>query len=156
LPAVFVIENNQFAYSTPTHQEYTIERLSDRAAAYGIPGAFVDGTDVLAVHQVAHEAIERARSGDGPTLIEAKTLRVHGHSAADNAEYVPQGVRDEWQAKDPIIGFEQFLRGQRVLDDSIQNEMTQRIRREVDEAVGRAEAMAMPKVESALEGVFKT
>ncbi len=154
LPAVFVIENNQFAYSTPAHQEYAVERLSDRAAGYGMPGVFVDGSDVLAMYDAAQQAIKRARSGGGPTLIEAKTLRLHGHSAADNAEYVPQDTRHEWKNKDPIVCFENFLRDQRVLDDSTQTEMTQRITREVNESVEHAEAMPLPEGESALEGVW--
>jgi TPP-dependent pyruvate/acetoin dehydrogenase alpha subunit len=154
LPAVFVIENNQFAYSTPTSQEYAVERLADRAAAYGMPGIFVDGTDVLKVYAAAHDAIERARAGDGPTLIEALTLRVHGHSAADNAEYVPQATRDEWKGKDPLVRFETYLRAEYVLDDAIQQEITRRITGEVDTAVEQAEAMALPEPETALSGVW--
>lgn len=154
LPAVFVIENNQFAYSTPTHQEYAIERLAERAKAYGMPGAFVDGSDVLAVHQVAQEAIERARCGGGPTLIEALTFRVHGHSAADNAEYVPAAIREEWKAKDPIMSFENSLREQGVLDEAVEQTITERIAREVDEAAERAEAMPLPEGKTALEGVW--
>ena len=154
LPAVFVIENNQFAYSTPARQEYAVERLSDRAAAYGMPGVFVDGSDVLRMYEVTHQAVERARGGQGPTLIEALTLRVHGHSAADNAEYVPQSLRDEWQARDPVLRFEQFLRGQNVLDESTQHAVSERIASEVDAAADDAEKMPLPAPETALEGVW--
>ncbi len=154
LPAVFIIENNQFAYSTPSRQEYAIERLADRAAAYGMPGVFVDGSDVLSMYDATHAALERARRDEGPTLIEALTLRVHGHSAADNAEYVPQALRDEWAAKDPVTCFERLLREKDVLDDAIDAEMTARIATEVDAAAERAEAMPLPAPESALDGVW--
>ena len=119
-----------------------------------MPGIFVDGTDVLKVYAAAHEAIERARTGDGPTLIEALTLRVHGHSAADNAEYVPRATRDEWKRKDPLVRFETYLRAEHVLDDAIQQEITRRITGEVDAAVEQAEAMPLPEPETALSGVW--
>ncbi len=154
LPAVFVIENNQFAYSTPAREEFAVSRLADRAAAYGMPGVFVDGTDVLAVHDVMREALDRARRGDGPTLIEALTLRLHGHSAADNAEYVPPALREEWKLKDPITRYEKFLRAQGVLDAALEETITQRVTREVNAAVERADAMPLPDGRLALEGVW--
>ncbi|MBI1802135.1 MAG: thiamine pyrophosphate-dependent dehydrogenase E1 component subunit alpha [Chloroflexi bacterium] len=154
LPAVFVIENNQFAYSTPTREEYAISRLSDRAAAYGMPGVFVDGSDVLAVHRATAEALARARAGGGPTLVEALTLRVHGHSAADNAEYVPPELRAAWADKDPIVCFQRFLLDQAALDDELEQAIAQRVTREVNEGVEEAEAMPLPLGSVALEGVW--
>ena len=90
LPVVFVCDNNQWAYSTPTHLEYAVEHLADRAAAYGFEGVVVDGTDALAVYREAKRAIEKARQGGGPTLIESVTLRMEGHAVHDDAFYVPK------------------------------------------------------------------
>ena len=87
---VFVCDNNQWAYSTPTHLEYAVEHLADRAQAYGFEGVVVDGTDVLAVYREAKRAIEKAREGGGPTLIECLTLRMEGHAVHDDAFYVPK------------------------------------------------------------------
>src|SRR5436309_14927331 len=100
LPIVFVIENNGYAYSTPTFRQFAIANLSDRAVAYGMPGETVEGNDVLAVIEAVERAVEHARSGKGPALVECKTLRVRGHSEADKADYVPRELRDEWLAKD--------------------------------------------------------
>jgi TPP-dependent pyruvate/acetoin dehydrogenase alpha subunit len=92
LPFVLIIENNQFAYSTPNAAEFRGERLSDRAAGYGIPGVTIDGTDVELVYDRCREAVERARSGGGPSIIETQTMRMQGHSASDDASYVPRGA----------------------------------------------------------------
>ena len=105
LPVVFVIDNNQWAYSTPTHLEYAVEHLADRAAAYGFDGVVVDGTDVLAVYREAKRAIEKAREGGGPTLVESVTLRMEGHAVHDDAFYVPRELFEEWARRDPIERF---------------------------------------------------
>ncbi len=99
------MENNQYAYSTPTHQTTKVTDISQRAAGYGMPGLSVDGNDVEEVYRAAAEAIERARSGGGPTLIEAKTMRMLGHAIHDGAEYVPAGLLAEWEARDPVVGY---------------------------------------------------
>ena len=91
-PVVFVLDNNGFAYSTPAHLEYGVEHLAERAAAYGFAGRVVDGTDAVAVYKAAHEAIERARRGGGPTLLELVTLRMEGHAVHDDAFYVPRAA----------------------------------------------------------------
>ena len=101
LPVVFVIDNNQWAYSTPTHLGYAVEHLADRASAYGFDGVVVDGTDVLAVYREAKRAIEKAREGGGPTLIESLTLRMEGHAVHDDASYVPREMFEEWARRDP-------------------------------------------------------
>src|SRR5712691_3535926 len=110
LPVVFVIDNNQWAYSTPSHLEYAVVHLADRAAAYGFEGVVVDGTDVLAVYREAKQAIEKARAGGGPTLIESVTLRMEGHAVHDDAFYVPKEKFEEWARKDPLERFRSWLR----------------------------------------------
>ncbi len=102
LPIVFVLDNNGFAYSTPAHLEYGVTHLAERAAAYGFPGQVVDGTDVVAVYRAAQEAIERARGGGGPTLLELVTLRMEGHAVHDDAFYVPPELLAAWRERDPI------------------------------------------------------
>src|SRR5438876_9394331 len=96
LPVVFICDNNQWAYSTPTHLEYATEHVADRAAAYGFEGVRVDGTDILAVYREARRAIEKAREGGGPTLIESVTLRMEGHAVHDDAYYVPKELFERW------------------------------------------------------------
>ena len=98
---VFVLDNNGFAYSTPAHLEYGVTHLAERAAAYGFPGVVVDGTDVVAVYRAAQEAIERARGGGGPTLLELVTLRMEGHAVHDDAFYVPPELLAAWRERDP-------------------------------------------------------
>src|SRR5579863_4497476 len=115
LPLVVLIENNGYAYSTPTHKQFAIPNLAERALAYGMPGESVDGNDVLAVTEAVERALEHARSGKGPALVECKTFRVRGHSEADKADYVSKELREEWLAKDPIARFEAYLREHHVL-----------------------------------------
>ena len=110
LPVVFICDNNQWAYSTPTHLEYAVEHLADRAQAYGFEGVVVDGTDVLAVYREAKRAIEKAREGGGPTLIECMTLRMEGHAVHDDAFYVPREMFEEWAKRDPLERFRDWLR----------------------------------------------
>ena len=101
LPVIFILENNQYAYSTPVDQQFAVDPV-ERAAAYGFPGVKVDGNDVEAMFEVTRQARERALAGEGPTLIEAVTMRMHGHAAHDDMKYVPKEQVEEWQAKDPI------------------------------------------------------
>jgi pyruvate dehydrogenase E1 component alpha subunit len=109
LPVVFVCDNNQFAYSTPTYLEYACEQLADRGRAYGFEGVAVDGTDVLAVYRVAKQALDRARAGEGPTLIESVTLRMEGHAVHDDAFYVPDELLSAWAESDPIERYRSWL-----------------------------------------------
>ena len=108
-PWVCIVENNLYAYSTPVAEQMKITDIARRADGYGIPGVIVDGNDVEAVYAVVHEAIERARRGGGPTLIEAKTMRMLGHAIHDGAEYVPPELLAEWEAEDPLRRFEARL-----------------------------------------------
>lgn len=154
LPFVLIIENNQFAYSTPVHRQSAAAKLSDRAAGYGIPGVTVDGTDVEVVYEACAEAVARARRGEGPTLIESVTMRMHGHSASDDASYVPAGMLEEWRKKDPVGQYEQRLLRMGVMDTQALQDIGVRIHREIEEAVADAEANPFPLGASAAEGVF--
>jgi len=154
LPFVLMIENNQFAYSTPVAKQSRARRLSDRAAGYGIPGLTVDGTNVLEVYSACREAVERARRGEGPTLIESVTMRMHGHSASDDASYVPREMLEEWKKKDPILVFEKVLIAEGLLTEKGKKEIDEKIRSSLDVAVREAEASPYPPGEEAAEGVF--
>jgi pyruvate dehydrogenase E1 component alpha subunit len=117
LPCVFVVENNQFAYSTPlTHTTAAVD-FATKAVAYGMPGVRVDGIDVFAVHEAAAAAVARARAGDGPSLIEAVTLRMHGHAEHDPADYVPRELIDQWAKRDPVQEAAARLVELGILDD---------------------------------------
>jgi TPP-dependent pyruvate/acetoin dehydrogenase alpha subunit len=144
LPLVLIIENNGYAYSTPTAKQFAIQNLSERALAYGMPGVSVDGNDVLAVIAAVEQAVESARSGQGPTLIECKTFRVRGHSEADKADYVPAELRAEWLQKDPIRRFEDYLTGESVLTVTARAEIEEQIKLFVDDAVRYAEQSPAP------------
>lgn len=154
LPFVLIIENNQFAYSTPLARQHAAARISDRAAGYGIPGVTIDGTDVLLVYETTRAAIERARRGEGPTLIESVTMRMHGHSASDDASYVPPELLETWRAKDPLARFEQMLLADKVLTDAGRDETGERIHHEIEQALHAAMEDPYPLPESAREGVY--
>ena len=154
LPLVLVIENNGYAYSTPGSKQFAIQHLSERAAAYGIPGKSVDGNDVLAVIQSIDEAVEHARSGGGPVLIECKTFRVRGHSEADKADYVPDALREEWLAKDPLVRFEAHLSQVQGFTAEEKAEIEARIKEIVDDAVRFAEQSPVSDAETVAEYVF--
>src|SRR6266851_2552933 len=144
LPIVFIIENNGYAYSTPGSKQFAIQNLSDRALAYGMPGESVDGNDVLAVMKAVERATAHARSGNGPALVECKTFRVRGHSEADKADYVPQELREEWLAKDPIKRFEAYLAEKSILTDAVKAEIEAKVKMVVDDAVSFAEHSPAP------------
>jgi TPP-dependent pyruvate/acetoin dehydrogenase alpha subunit len=154
LPFVLIIENNHYAYSTPIDKQFIVEKLSSRAAGYGIPGVTVDGTDILAVYRACREAVERARSGKGPTIIESVTMRMHGHAAHDNAWYVPKGKLEEWKKKDPIGRFETLLVKKGLLPPSAKKKIVNELRAEIDAAAEEALALPYPPGEDALRGVF--
>ena len=153
LPVVFVLENNRFAYSTPNELEFAADPV-ERAEGYGLPGIEVDGNDVEAVFAAVHTAVERARDGAGPTLVECQTMRMHGHGAHDDMGYVPPEMLAEWEARDPIGSYAARL----VEDFGFAAEEVERISDEVRAYVGecseRAFASPMPEPASALEGVF--
>src|ERR687887_575325 len=156
LPVVFICDNNQWAYSTPTHLEYATEHVADRAEAYGFDGVVVDGTDVLAVYREAKRAIEKAREGGGPTLIECLTLRMEGHAVHDDAFYVPKDMFERWAANDPIERFRGWLRENADLNDAEEDEISAGVKKLLDDALQRAEESPLPDPSHLTEGVFAT
>jgi TPP-dependent pyruvate/acetoin dehydrogenase alpha subunit len=154
LPVVFILDNNQWAYSTPTYLGYAVEHLADRAAAYGFEGVVVDGTDVLAVYREAKRAIEKAREGGGPTLVECVTLRMEGHAVHDDAFYVPKEMFEEWARRDPIQRYRTWLRDNADLNDEEEDEITAGVKRLINDAVQRGEESPWPDPTTLLDGVF--
>jgi TPP-dependent pyruvate/acetoin dehydrogenase alpha subunit len=155
LPVVYVCNNNQYAYSTPLSKQMACANVVDRAPGYGIPAEMVDGNDVFAVHRAAHRAVEHARAGNGPFLIECKTFRMTGHSAHDAAEYVPAGLREEWAGKDPITRLEKkIIKKDWAGQDEI-DRIHDEIRQEIDEAVDWAEKSPYPDASELLDNVYE-
>lgn len=154
LPVIFICHNNQYAYSTPLERQMAIEHIADRAKAYGMPGVRVDGNDVLAVRSAVAEAAARAREGEGPTLVEGKTMRMRGHAEHDDASYVPNALLDEWRKRDPIDRFEAYLRDRGILNDATAGEIDDRLSRVIEEAVAFAESSPFPEEKDLVEGVY--
>src|SRR3954453_10947230 len=135
LPVVFICENNQYAYSVPVEKSMAIDDVADRAHSYGFDGVAINGNDVLAVYQSTQGALARARSGEGPTLIECKTYRWHGHSEHDKAFYRTDEELAMWKSRDPIPTFTTYLRTRNVLDDAKLKEVESRVTATIDDAV---------------------
>lgn len=154
LPVVYICVNNRWAYSTPLDRQMAVSRVSERASGYGVPGVTVDGNDVLAVHRHVGEAIDRARAGEGPSLVECMTYRMTGHSHADAANYVPDEFFEEGRRNDPIDRFERWLSSAGLLEDERLEEMERRIAREVDRAVEEAKDSPYPDGSETLQGVY--
>src|SRR4051812_41117602 len=149
LPVVFVLENNQFAYSTPNDKEFAVDPV-ERAAVYGFQGVKVDGNDVESVFEAAAEACERARLGGGPTLIEADTMRMHGHGAHDDMRYVPKELFETWSRRDPIEAYTAKLRAAGVDVEAVAESVRHELERETEWAL----AQPMPDGATARDGVF--
>jgi pyruvate dehydrogenase E1 component alpha subunit len=154
LPVVYLCNNNQYAYSTPLELQMAVENVADRAVAYNIPGEVVDGNDVLAIYDATQRAIERARAGLGPTLLECKTFRMTGHSAHDDAGYVPKEMFAEWERRDPIYRYQQTLIEGDVMTLGEIREIHKSVMEEVDLAVDWALANPYPAPEDCLRGVY--
>ena len=149
LPVVFVLENNQYAYSTPLDKQFAVDPV-ERAAAYGFTGVTVDGNDAEAMFEATLAARERAVAGDGPTLIEAVTMRMHGHAAHDDMKYVPKEQVEEWRRRDPVDRQERRLRELDVDVDAVRADVAA----EIDAAATEALAGPMPTADDVLDGVF--
>jgi TPP-dependent pyruvate/acetoin dehydrogenase alpha subunit len=153
-PLVLIVENNQWAYSTPVERQVPLKDLADRAKAYGIESAIVDGNDAVAVERTTREAVAHARAGNGPVLIEAKTMRMRGHAQHDAAEYVPKEVLEAWKKRDPLDRYEKFLNENKLWDAKTKKEIDARITREIQADVEFAENSPLPPPELAGQGVY--
>jgi len=153
-PVIFICNNNQYAYSTPLERQMAVENVADRASAYGMPGEIVDGNDAIAVWNTSQRAIQHARNGHGPSLIECKTFRMTGHSAHDDASYVPKELFEYWETRDPIRRLEKSLIQQNALTAAGIAEMDKGISAEIDEAIALAEKDPYPEPEECLRDVY--
>ena len=154
LPIVYIIDNNRYAYSTPNHLTFACEHLADRGPAYGFEGIVVDGTDVLTVYREASRAIEKAREGGGPTLLELVTLRMEGHAVHDDAAYVPKPLMEEYLAKDPVERYRAWLQINHDLSEDEQAAIEGEVREAVEQGVLEAEASPLPDPATVLDGVY--
>jgi TPP-dependent pyruvate/acetoin dehydrogenase alpha subunit len=155
LGLVLIVESNVWAYSTPSDMQFRVKDLAERAIAYGIPGVIVDGTDVCQVYDAAHEACERARHGEGPTLIEAKMMRMKGHAIHDAADYVPKPLFEYWRRRDPITRFENYLLNVKKWLSPAENEaLIASVEQQLEADREFAVNSPMPEPESAAGGVY--
>jgi TPP-dependent pyruvate/acetoin dehydrogenase alpha subunit len=155
LGLVLIVENNLWGYSTPADMQFRVKDLAERAIAYGIPGVIVDGTDACQVYDACHEACERARRGEGPTLIEAKMMRMKGHAIHDAAEYVPKPLFEYWKRRDPIARLEDYLvKKKKWLLPAENEELIAGVERQLEADRELAVNSPMPTPESAEGGVY--
>jgi len=155
-PVVFLCQNNGWAISCPIEKQTASEGFAVKAQAYGMPGVVVDGNDLLAVRKVVHEAVERARRGEGPTLIEAKTFRMGGHSTSDDPKrYVPPEMFEEWRERDPIPRFEKFLAASGLWSPERGESLRKEVADEVAAAVREAEQVGQPGLETIFSDVYE-
>jgi TPP-dependent pyruvate/acetoin dehydrogenase alpha subunit len=154
LPIVFICENNQYAYSVPLEKTMAIDDVAIRAEGYGFEGVAINGNDVLAVYQAMQGALARARGGDGPTLIECKTYRWHGHSEHDKAFYRTDEELAMWKSRDPIPTFTTYLRARHLLDDAKLKEIEDRAAQTIDDAVEFAANAADPVAADAIADLY--
>jgi pyruvate dehydrogenase E1 component alpha subunit len=154
LPIVYVCSNNLWAESVPIRLQTALTNLSDRAKAYGFPGVSLDGNDILAVYDAASQAIVRARSGEGPTLLECKTYRWYGHSEIDPAKYRMKEEVETWKKQDPVLKFEKYLTEKKILTEDLKKQVAAEITAEIDDAVTFAEESPFPQPEDAAAHVW--
>jgi TPP-dependent pyruvate/acetoin dehydrogenase alpha subunit len=153
-PFVLILENNQWAYSTPVSRQVPVRDLAERGRAYGITAVSVDGNDAIAVFEASRAAVAQCRAGNGPVLIEAKTMRMKGHAQHDPAEYVPKAMREYWEARDPIVLFEKYLNANKLWDAKAKQDIETRIASLLKEDLEFAENSPMPPPELAEQGVY--
>ncbi|MAB81799.1 MAG: pyruvate dehydrogenase (acetyl-transferring) E1 component subunit alpha [Planctomycetes bacterium] len=154
-PVVFVCENNQWAISTPVSMQSGSETMAQKAIAYGMPGVRVDGNDILAVYRVCKEAVDRARRGEGPTMVETVTYRMGSHSSADDASrYRDQEEFERWRQRDPILRFQKYLRRRELWTEEWEQEISENFSATLAAAVKHAEASDKPTIQSMFEEVY--
>jgi len=156
LPVVFVCNNNKYAYSTPLRLQMVIKDVAERALAYGIPGKIVDGNNVVEVYTAAREAYEIARNGGGPTFIECKTMRMHGHSEHDSAKYVSRDLLEEWKKKDPILMMEKYVAENNIAKKEELDRIDAQVKREIEEAEAFAGGSPYPEPADCFKGLYAT
>ena len=154
LPVVFLCENNMYGMSVPIAYSANIKNLSDRAGGYGIPGITVDGNEIMVVYEAVQEAVKRARSGGGPSLIECKTYRLCGDFEGDFRDYRPKEELEAWKKRDPIYGFRKRLIETGVLTEAESESIDNEIKKEIEDAVKFAMESPEPRPEEALEDVY--
>ncbi len=155
LPVIFACENNQYAEATPAWYAVSIDDIADRAASYNIPGVIVDGMDVFAVYDAAEQAVKRAREGKGPTLLELKTYRYHGHFHADQPEkYRTSEEENSWKKRDCIINFEKRVIKQKLMDKKRLDSIKNKIQKEIEDAVEFGLSSPLPPEETLYEDVY--
>ncbi len=154
LPILFVCENNQYASTTSVHYSTSVKSVALRAKAYGIPGKSVEGNHILEVREAALEAVKRARHGDGPTLLENMTYRMRGHFEGDPQRYRTKEEVEKFSEKDPIQQFQKFLKGKKLLNEKIDQQIHEEIDRKLEEAVRFAEESPLPQPTDALEDLY--
>ncbi len=155
LPLITIIENNGYAYSTPTNEQTAAKFFIDKAIGYGIKGMQVDGNDIIACYETMKEAVEHARGGKGSVLIEAMTYRRKGHAEHDNQAYVPEGEKEWWaEHNDPILRYEKFLSDEKILTKKEMDEISVEIKEFLDKESDWAESQPLPKPEDAAYEVF--
>jgi 2-oxoisovalerate dehydrogenase E1 component alpha subunit len=154
-PVVFLCQNNGWAISCPSDEQTASDGYAVKADAYGMPGFAVDGNDLLAVHQAVQSAVERARRGEGPTLIEARTYRMGGHSTSDDpTKYVPADELAAWAEKDPVVRFQRFLATRGLWTDELEERLRKEVWSEIDQAAKLAEATNKPGLETIFTDVY--
>ena len=154
LPIIFVCENNHYGISMSQDRHQAIKDVADRGAAYNIPGIAVDGNDPMAVYEAASEAVARARAGKGPTLLECKTYRQHGHFEGDPAIYKPKEEQAAWMEKDPMPRFADFLVENGVCTEEEVKAMDDQVAKEIEDSIAFADAQPIPSLESAVVDVY--
>lgn len=154
-PTVFIVTNNQYAISVPLSKQTGAKRLADKAIGYGMPGIAVDGNDILAVYSATKEAVDRARKGEGPTLIEAVTLRMGPHSSSDDpTRYRDEKLYEFWKGRDPILRFADYLKSKKLWDDAKNKKLEEEIKAELASAVETAEKMPNPEITDLFNDVY--
>jgi acetoin:2,6-dichlorophenolindophenol oxidoreductase subunit alpha len=154
LPVVFICENNQYGMSGPVKEMTNTQHIADRASSYGIPGKVIDGTDMIEIMNSVYEAVESAREGNGPSLIEAKTYRWKGHSKSDAKKYRTREEEEEWRNKDAIKKYKELLIQEELLTEDQAAKLQQEAKQEIEEAVKFAENSPEPSMDSLLEDVY--
>lgn len=153
-PYVVIIENNQYAYSTPLSQQTAVPDLASKARAHGVPAVTIDGNDIDAVRSAVGTAIERSRQGDGPVAVEAVTMRMRGHAIHDGAEYVPPELLADWERRDPLLMFGRRLIDRSEVTPADLDAIDRRVREDVDRAIAEAESAPLPDPDGLWSGVY--